>query len=841
MPSRTKPDARGRTTRKNPEEHLHPGIETYRIIVDHAPDPVFLTDTSGCITYLNPAAERLFGYRLDELAGRNLHDAVHHHTADGRPYPREACPLLERLRTGGVIHDDVAVCFRKDGSAVMTAISSAPVVIDGEHRGQVVFARETGARVEAGRAAHEGEQRFRRIADAMPQVVWTTDANGTVTYVNARFREYTGLPGLVGPNYMSPMHPEDLARREEARQRALREGGEYRFEHRIRAADGSYRWFLSHGVPLKDESGTVLGWYGSSTNIDELRRASDALRKSRETLRLATEVGDIGLWNYYPRTGELHWSDTNKRLLGFPAEHVMTNEEFRARVHPDDLPMLDAVSQQALQEGTGAKFDIAYRATRVDDEALRWFRGKGEIMADADTGSVRIVGTTIDITDAKLGEQRVREASQRDPLTGLPNRALLFEYCSRLLAIAHRTKSSGALLFIDLDRFKPINDTHGHGIGDEVLKQVARRLLNMTREEDVVGRLGGDEFVVAVPHPHGTHGPATVARHIIERVSAPYHVDGLQLHLSASIGISMFPQHGGDIDTLIKCADSAMYVAKRGGRGRFAFYDAALDDKAGRIEQQLRTALEGNALALHYQPVMDMDSGRAVGAEALLRLPVPGGALLTADEILPAAEAAGLIPQLGVWVAQEACRQHQAWREAGLPPLNVAINVAPEQVRQRDFVAQLADSVRRYGMDPACLQIEVSESAVVENVQDTIEALEKIRALGITVALDDFGIGYASVGQLGSLPLDKLKIDQSLIHAIQNDPRSRTVADSILALGRSLHLKVVGEGVESADEFDYLRAHGCDQAQGYYVSKPLPADEFAQWFRAHHEPVHAVH
>ncbi|HEY8606022.1 MAG TPA: EAL domain-containing protein [Noviherbaspirillum sp.] len=816
-------------------------INTYKIIAENALDPIFVTDTHGLIRFANRAAEKVFGYRVDEFIGQAVHGMLHHSHPDGTHFSAEECVLVQSYASGVAVEDVVQQFVRKDGGFITVSCSLTPVAQDGQAIGHVLFVRDISKRAEAEQARLANERRFRVLTDAMPQMVWMLAPDGSIMFVNARFREYFGELG-AGDDPISPIHPDDAQGNREALEEALRTGTEYRIEHRARRRDGIYRWFLSHAVPLRDEAGNVSAWYGTSTDIDDIRRASEVLRKSRETLRLATEAANLGLWDYYPQSGKLVWSESGKRLFGLPPDARLTFERFLELVDPDDRQRVQAMTLEAAQ-GSGGRLDLQFRAAGADGR-LRWFRVYGKSIADPAGTLVRFIGITMDITETKLAEQRIRDASQRDALTGLPNRALLFEYCTHLLAIAQRTRSSGALLFIDLDRFKPINDTHGHDVGDVVLRQVAKRLLDCTRQEDIVGRLGGDEFVVALPHPDDTYGPATVARNIIRRISEPYYIGDLQLQLSPSVGISLYPAHGDTLDALIKCADAAMYEAKKTGPGRYHFYAPAEDDGSERvqlIERRLREALDNDDLMLHYQPVLDLESGSPAGVEALLRLPLPGHEPLLPDEFMPVAEAAGLVTRLGEWVAREACRQHQAWREAGLPSMSIAINVAPQQFRQRSFVAQLAESVRRSGMDPSCLQIELKESTVLEDVPDTIASLQELRSFGIRVALDDFGIGYSSIGLLSTLPIDKLKIDQSFVNGIGHDAKSQTITDTVLALGRSLHLEVVGEGIESEEVFDYLRDQGCDQAQGYFLSRPLSAEAFEHWYRDTYTPEQVLH
>ena len=451
-------------------------------------------------------------------------------------------------------------------------------------------------------------------------------------------------------------------------------------------------------------------------------------------------------------------------------------------------------------------------------------------------GVVRFIcRISLDITDRKLAEQRAIEAALHDPLTGLPNRTLAFEYGNHLIASTRRGRKGGALLFVDIDRFKPINDLHGHATGDRVLQEVARRLKVCTRKEDLVARLGGDEFVILLSQlPATEYRGVAVAQHLLEALARPFRIGSLELQVTPSIGISWYPEHGDNLDSLIRAADLAMYQAKQAGRSNVRTYTRDLERQAEKslsIEMQLKRALTQGGLVLHYQPVVDIHSGQLVAAEALLRMRGADGGLISPQHLIPVAEATGLIGEIGAWVATEACRQMREWSTQGLPPVSVAVNVSPIQFRQRGFRQRLLRIVEAAAIDPACLQLEVTESTVMENVDEVIDALKDIKSLGVRIALDDFGTGYSSLGLLTSLPLDKIKIDQSFVRRIESEESSVAVTRAIIALGSSLKLQVVGEGIENEAALNHLRAIGCDQAQGYLISRPLPADDFVDWWR----------
>ncbi len=437
-----------------------------------------------------------------------------------------------------------------------------------------------------------------------------------------------------------------------------------------------------------------------------------------------------------------------------------------------------------------------------------------------------------DITERKLADDEIRHASLHDPLTGLPNRAMLFEYAAHLLPHNRRTSQYAAVLFLDLDRFKPINDTHGHEVGDKVLKEVSSRLSRSLRAEDLVIRMGGDEFVVLLQDISASAYAGDVARHITRKINEPYQVGELALSVSTSIGISVFPRDGEDIDTLVSHADAAMYQAKQEGRNNFQFYSSALTagiQQQNSIENELKLALRTNAFHLFYQPVLDINTHEVVSVEALLRL---GNDEIGPDQFVPIAEATGIINPIGRWVLQEAIRQSSSWSASGLPAIPIAVNVSAVEFRDRDFVDRFEQLIHENSIAPAMLQLELTETAVMHDLDHAITVLSRLRALGIAILLDDFGTGHSSLAYLSRLPLDKIKIDKSFIFELEKDTGSRAVTDAMLALGRTLDLEVVAEGIETTVALEYMRSRGCRQAQGFLLCRPLAGEEFESWYRA---------
>ena len=446
----------------------------------------------------------------------------------------------------------------------------------------------------------------------------------------------------------------------------------------------------------------------------------------------------------------------------------------------------------------------------------------------------RLYGACQDITERKEAGERIAYLAHHDVLTGLPNRVLLRDRFAHALALADRHGSHLAILFLDLDNFKMVNDTLGHAAGDRLLQAVAAQLRDCVRDTDTVSRQGGDEFVVLLNDVHHTTTVERVAGKILERLATPLDIDGNVLTTSASIGICVHPEDGRDFDLLLQKADTAMYAAKEAGRNGYRFFNGEMNRHAQehlRLQHRLRQALAGGELTLHYQPLIELAGGRVVGAEALLRWSDPELGDVSAARFIPVAEDCGLIVPIGAWVLEEACRQAQRWGDAGLGDLTISVNLSSLQLRRGDFVESIAAVLDRSGLAPQRLELELTESVLLHDSKLTLETLGRLKATGVRLAIDDFGTGYSSLSYLRRIPIDTLKIDRSFVRNVATDPDSAAIVHAILQLARSLCLGAVAEGVESTDQVEFLRAAGCAQAQGYLFSPALSAVELEAWVR----------
>jgi diguanylate cyclase (GGDEF)-like protein len=444
-----------------------------------------------------------------------------------------------------------------------------------------------------------------------------------------------------------------------------------------------------------------------------------------------------------------------------------------------------------------------------------------------DGGGVVIV--VRDVTERTYAEEQIKHLAYHDALTGLPNRLLFKDRLTVALSHAQREHTRLAVLFLDLDRFKVINDSLGHNIGDQLLQAVAARVQSCVRESDTVARLGGDEFTIMIPSLVRSEDAAPVAQKILEAVRYPFHLDGREFYITTSIGISLYPEDGMDAETLIKNADTAMYQAKEQGRDNYQLFNAYINAKALQriaLEHGLRRALLNDEMKVHYQPIFDFRAGKIVGMEALLRWTHPDMGPIPPSVFIPLAESTGLMSPIGQWVLRTACRQAKEWHDQGFRNLSLAVNLSVTQLQQPDLVARVKEVLEETGLPPRLLELEITESSAMQSPEASVRTLYDLKKLGIRISLDDFGTGHSSLSYLKRFPIDTLKIDQSFVRDINSDPDTAAIVTAIIAMAHSLRLKVIAEGVEFSEQASFLKHYSCDQMQGYLIKAPVGAEEF---------------
>jgi diguanylate cyclase (GGDEF)-like protein/PAS domain S-box-containing protein len=573
--------------------------------------------------------------------------------------------------------------------------------------------------------------------------------------------------------------------------------------------------------------------------------ALEELKESETRLAQAQRIARLGHWDLDLGTGALHWSQETLRLHGLdPLVGTPSPEAALATVHPADRAGVRRAREEAAR--TGRSYGIDFRVV-LPDGGSRHLHEQAEVLAGPDGGRTRLSGTVQDVTDRREAEDQIRFLAYYDPLTRLPNRALFLERLSQALSGARRQKRPLAMMFLDVDRFKRINDTFGHAVGDRVLQEIADRLRRCLRSSDAitrvetlppgeaVARLGGDEFIISLPEIARGEDAAFIARRILDSLVQPFRPDGREIFVTASLGVSLFPEDGGDAETLVRSADAAMYAVKESGRNGFRFYSRSMNTAAFKrlaIEGHLRRAVERGELRLHYQPQVDIRSGAILGAEALVRWQHPDLGLVPPVDFIPVAEDSGLILPIGEWILRTACAQARQWRDSGHPDLSLTVNLSGRQFREADLAGTVRRLVLEAGIDPRRLELELTESILMRNVEETLGALRALREMGLRISIDDFGTGYSSLSYLTRFPIDTLKIDRSFVRDLATDAGAGAITSAIITMAAGLHLTVIAEGVETPEQLQALRARGCGLAQGYLFSKPVPEEEFARLLRA---------
>jgi diguanylate cyclase (GGDEF)-like protein/PAS domain S-box-containing protein len=600
---------------------------------------------------------------------------------------------------------------------------------------------------------------------------------------------------------------------------------------------GNVRPYAFTGKPLRMGGRTYM--IGIGRDITLRKRAEQQMARAKERLDLALTSSSLALWDWDLKANRVYFNESWSALLGdAPRESTFPGEEVYAWNHPEDRDVFVAAISNAVK-GVSEEFDCEYRVPNAAGDWI-WVHSRGKVtLRDEERRAVRLTGTSTNVTKRKAAEERAEYLATRDALTGLPNRVLLHDRLEQGIVNAARNKVGFAFMFIDLDRFKTINDSLGHQVGDELLKRVAARLTACVRASDTVARLGGDEFAVILENlgDEGGEGAQSVAEKMIAAMGAPMLIDGQHLNTSCSIGISLFPDDGKDSAALMKNADVAMYFAKEKGRNNYQFFSAEMNARAQErlsVENYLRLALRRNELVLHYQPRMNVANGELVGVEALIRWQHPRRGLLAPGKFIDVAEDSGLIVPIGEWVLEQSCALAADWQRRLKPGLRLSVNLSVGQVTDGERLYRaVSHAIARSGIEPATLELELTESILMQNIAEKAALLNRLGELGVGLSIDDFGTGYSSLSYLKTLPVDSIKIDSSFVRDIHSDPNDEAIIKAILAMAHSLRLSVVAEGVETEAQFNALKELGCDEYQGYYASAPLTVADFEARYGKH--------
>ena len=689
----------------------------------------------------------------------------------------------------------------------------------------VCVAMDITERKQAEEALRQSEEQYRRIIETTSEGVWIIDAESKTVFVNSQMAQMLGytLEEMQGQPLFAFMDEEGMAiatANIERRRQGIQEQHDFKF----RRKDGSDLWAIVSTNPIFDQLGNYAGSLGMLTDITERKLSEQILRKSEARNRallnaipdLMFRVSPDGTFLDFKRTKDYSLMRLESEFLGKKISEVLPNQVAEVCIHS---------IEQALSTGEVQTFEyqLPQNGNLIDFEA--------RIVSVGNDEALIIVR---DITERKQAQAMIQYQAFHDLLTGLPNRTLFNDRLLQSLVNARRSQNILAVMFLDLDRFKTINDTLGHAVGDQLLQQVAQRVIARLREGDTFARWGGDEFTLLLPQISCSEQAAKIAQRILDTLQEPFNLECHELYITSSIGIALCPCDGEDVQTLLRNADAALYRAKEQGRNNYQFYIPAMNSHAQELltlENRLHHALKQGEFVLYYQPQVNINTGELTGIEALVRWQHPELGLVPPETFIPLAEENGLIVPINEWVLRTACSQNKVWQEAGISPLRIAVNLSPRQFQQPNLVATVAWILEETGLAPQCLELEITETIIIQNVDFARMMLLDLQAMGIHISMDDFGTGYSSLGYLKKFPFHTLKLDQSFIEELTDNPQDKAIISAVIALGHALNLRVVAEGVETQEQFELLRSLHCEQIQGYLFSRPLCVEDATKFLQ----------
>lgn len=815
------------------------GANYFEAILNATTESIFLVDVQGFVLTVNETAAQRLNQTRTDMVGKYVYDYFPPDTAE-----------MRRRNLEEVVSSGLSMHTEDTRAGRFFSLTYYPVKDEsGKVNAVTVYAAEITARKQAEALRQEALDRFQQLTQLVPGVVFQyrlrPDGSTCMPYVSDAFQNMFHLTSDAvredATKALMRAHPDDVQNLMDSIQASAQTMAPWQHEYRLKFDDGTVRWVYGNSQPQREADESIL-WHGVITDITESKQAEVALLESEERWKFAIEGSGDGLWDWNVQTGKAYYSPRYKEMLGYvDADFGTTPDEWSKRIHPDDAPGVFAALQPYM-DGKAGSVAVEFRML-CKDGGWQWTLGRGMVVSrDADGKPIRLIGTNTDITERKVAADKIERLAFYDSLTDLPNRRLLLDRLEHALTNCGRHNRYGALMLLDIDDFKTLNDTLGHDVGDQFLVEVARRLHTSVRESDTVARHGGDEFVVILEDLNEDTLAAmqaeSVAVKILRAVSQPYLLDlstpvGIQntrsYHCTSSIGITLFSDNSISVDELLRRADTAMYKAKAEGRNSLRFFDPemqALVTARAALDNDLRMAVRESQFLLYYQPQVDGE-GCITGAEALVRWQHPEYGMVSPADFIPQAEVTGLIVPIGNWVLKTACAQLAAWsKHPETSHLTLAVNVSARQFRHPDFVDQVLSVVESTGASAKKLKLELTESLLLEDAEDIIAKMNTLKAKGIGFALDDFGTGYSSLSYLKRLPLDQLKIDRSFVRDVLTDPNDAAIAKTIVALAQSLGLGVIAEGVETEAQREFLASNGCTTYQGYLFGRPMPIEEF---------------
>ncbi len=823
------------TEHKKIEEDLRKSEERYRTILEDIHEGYFEVDLAGNYIFLNDAIINFFGYTKEELIGKNYRQ--YQDEANSKKTYRAFNEIYKKKESARATLVD-AEYFKKDGTTGTFELSAALVRdAQGKPTGFRGTFRDVTARKQIEETLRRSEERYRTILEDIREGYYEIDLTGRYTFLNDAIIKNFGYTKeeLIGFDQRKFTDEANAKKLYKIFNQIYKTGEPVKglIEAEYSRKDGTKGTYELSASLLRDAQGKPIGFRGVARDTTERKRAEEALRKSEERYRTILEDMEEGYFEVDPAGTFTFANDALCISLGYTRDELI-GMNYWQYADDESAKKLFQAFNQVYKTGEPLR-DLEHKAIRKD--------GKGalaeisiSLMRDSEGKPAGFRGVSRDITERKRIEERIKYLATHDALTGLPNRTMFSQLLKHAIESAHRHERQFAVLFIDLDRFKNINDTLGHEAGDQLLQEVATRFKQALRASDIIARLGGDEFVLLIEEISDPSQIVLVARKILSATIKPMVLMNQECRVTSSIGISIFPSDAENEQSLMKNADIAMYFAKEEGKNNYQFYSKNIKSQASgwlALETNLGLALERNELSLNYQAKLDLKTNTISGAEALLRWQNPQLGPVSPVHFIPVAEETGLIVPIGTWALRTACAQNVRWIHDGLQMVCIAVNLSLRQLTDDNLIADIEKALGDSGMAPDLLELEITESMVMHNPERTIALLSKIKQMGVRLAIDDFGTGYSSLAQLRRFPIDTLKVDRSFIRNIPKDFEDNEITKAIIGVGKTLSLRVVAEGVETEEQMAFLREHACDEMQGYYFSKPIAADQFAELLRSH--------
>jgi diguanylate cyclase (GGDEF)-like protein/PAS domain S-box-containing protein len=807
--------------RKRVEKALRSSEKHHRLLFERNLAGVYRNTLDGRILDCNDALARILGYEdREELIGAYA-DNLYFEQGD-----REG--FLARLRQHGHF-SSVEICLRRKDGTPVWLLESVSLVHDGEREILEGTLIDISRRKLTEDALAASERRYRALVERMREGMRQVDNDDRIEFVNQRYCELVGysreeLLGQIAYQLLAFPDDHDLIRKKNAERR---QGISDQYEIRVRRKNGQVIWMEIGAAPVVDATGAVVGSIGVHNDVTARKLAEAALRESEARYRLMAENSTDMISRHAVDGTNLYVSPACTALLGYEAADMIGLSCYDF-IHPLDQSYVADAQAQMLEESVAAT--ISYRI-RHKSGSYVWFESTSRPLSSPEGDVREVIAVSRDISERKQVEEQIEYQAYHDALTGLPNRLLFKDRLTVALAHARRLRRPLAVMFLDLDHFKLVNDTLGHSTGDQLLKIVAQRLQESLREEDTIARMGGDEFTVLLSRLNGTEDAAMVARKLLETIAQPIAVDGRELFITTSIGIAICPHDGDNAEILLKNADNAMYRAKESGRSSYQLCTPAMNVRVLErlaLESSLRRALERDEFIIHYQPQINLASGAIVGMEALLRWQHPDHGIVPPATFIPVAEDTRMIVEIGEWVLRQACMQARRWHDGPYPMARVAVNLSPRQFQHSDLQKMIADALDFAGLDPHFLELEITEGTAMQNTERTIATLNSLREMGVMISIDDFGTGHSSLNYLRTFPIDSIKLDQTFVHEIEVSRRDRAIVSAVISMAHGLGLRVTAEGVETEGQLDFLRSEGCDDVQGFYFGAAVAADRIGE-------------